>query len=41
LRLHGEMEPYRTSLGLTDTSTVSVQELEDAKTLLQQLQKGV
>ena len=41
LRLQEQMEPLRVALGLSETSGLSAQEVEEAKTLLEQLEKGI
>jgi tetratricopeptide (TPR) repeat protein len=41
LRLQEQMEPLRVALGLSETSGLSGQEVTEAKTLLEQLQKGI
>jgi tetratricopeptide (TPR) repeat protein len=41
LQLHDQMEPLRTKLLSADTPGLPPQELADAKTLLEQLQKGI
>lgn len=41
LQLREQMEPLRVALGLPETSGLSIQEVAEAKTLLEQLQKGI
>ena len=41
LRLQEQMEPLRVALGLPESSGLSAQEVAEAKTLLEQLQKGI
>ena len=41
LRLQEQMEPLRVALGLSETSGLSAQEVTEARTLLEKLQKGI